>query len=396
MSFVSNFFLQLSRQYPSWSSLCQHLESEEGGKLRCIEVGDYAIVRYVKGVSDLTNAGVRHFRSVVWDTRTNRPVCVAPVKAQTGEPPAGSPLRVMDFVDGVMINVFQDASGVVNYATRTNLGASNSFYTKKTFAEMLDDCLAPVGGAHSFFSRVLQPGQFASFVMQHPDHKTVGQIAVPRLTCIHVGSVSEDGGVKFDVDPNLWPSSFYSYAVPVYEQTEVLAESKDAWKFIKTYQGKGHTWQGVVFLDTATGQRWRLRNSDFVKVRTLRGPEADSFARYLRLRTTGQMKQYLQYFREESNRMWAYENLWRETTQALFDSYVQMHKLKQKTMKELPLPLRPHVYALHGKYLASLPTPQAITKSTVIEYVNSLAIEDQLKMVGGTYLNAEWLSANKL
>ena len=94
--------------------------------------------------------------------------------------------------------------------------------------------------------------------------------------------------------------------------------------------------------------------------------------------------------------MWAYEKLWRETTQELFDSYVQMNKLKQKTMKELPLPLRPHVYALHGKYLASLPTPTAITKTTVIEYVNGLALEDQLKMVGGKYLDADWLAANKL
>ncbi len=94
--------------------------------------------------------------------------------------------------------------------------------------------------------------------------------------------------------------------------------------------------------------------------------------------------------------MWAYEKLWRETTQALFDSYVQMNKLKKKTMKDLPLPLRPHVYALHGKYLASLPTPTPVSKGTVIDYVNSLAIEDQLKMVGGVYKTDEWIAANKV
>ena len=396
MSFVISTFANLVQQYPTWDSLRTFLESEEGGRLRCIVVGDHAIVRYVKEKSDMTKPWVLQFRSVVWDTKTNRPVCVAPIKAQTSDIPTQHTLKAMDFVDGVMINVYTDLSGVVNIATRTNLGGNNTFYTKKTFAEMLEDCFAPVGGVEHFFGRTLLPGNFASLVMQHPDHKTVGPVSQPRVWIVHLGSVLEDGSVNFSVNGQQWPPSLQSYAVPVFEEATQLQDPKDAWKFIKTYQGKGHMWQGVVFLDTTTGARWRLRNSDYVKVRTLRGPESDSFARYLRLRTTGQMKLYLSYFREESNRMWAYEKLWRDTTQELFDSYVQMNKLKQKTMKDLPLALRPHVYALHGKYLASLPTPQAITKSTVIAYVNELAVEDQLKMVGGKYLDADWLSANKL
>lgn len=392
-----SFFQQLITTYPTWSDLSKYLESEECG-LRVVDIQQtpYAIVRYVKEKSKMSSALVQQFRSVVWNKNTNRPGCVAPAKAQLGEPDAGVELRCSDFVDGVMINAFMDRDSSLYFATRTNLGANNSFYTDKTFAEMLDDCLRPVGGAAAFLTRSLSPGQFVSMVMQHPDHKTVGAVAQPRVYVISVGNVLEDGSVNTFYTPSQWPSSLQSYAVPVYEESVTLKESKEAWKFIKSYQGKGHTWQGVVFLDLASGRRWRLRNSEYVKVRTLRGSEADSFARFLRLRTQGQMKQYLTYFREESNRMWAYEKLWRDTTQELFDSYVQMNKLKQKTMKDLPLSLRPHVYALHGKYLASLPTPQAVTKATVIDYVNNLATEDQLKMVGGKYLDADWLTANKL
>jgi hypothetical protein len=72
-------------------------------------------------------------------------------------------------------------------------------------------------------------------------------------------------------------------------------------------------------------------------------------------------------------------------------------------MKEIDLPLRPHVYALHGKYLQSVKavkeyeeekakgnpaTPSAvipITKEFVIDYVNTLSIDDQKRLVGTSY-----------
>jgi hypothetical protein len=69
-----------------------------------------------------------------------------------------------------------------------------------------------------------------------------------------------------------------------------------------------------------------------------------------------------------------------------------MNKLKTKTMKDLPYCLRPHVYALHGIYLNNLPKDgtrvpkeqvKPILKETVIQYVNDLSLEDQLKLLEG-------------
>ena len=61
-------------------------------------------------------------------------------------------------------------------------------------------------------------------------------------------------------------------------------------------------------------------------------------------------------------------------------------------MKQLPYCLRPHVYALHGHYLSSLPkdgskapkeTVKPILKDRVVQYVNELSLEDQLKFLQG-------------
>jgi hypothetical protein len=106
----------------------------------------------------------------------------------------------------------------------------------------------------------------------------------------------------------------------------------------------------------------------------------------------GTVKRYLEHFRDESNEMWAFEKLLRERTQELYTAYTDMNKLKTKTMKQLPYCLRPHVYALHGQYLAKLPkdgsrapkdSVKPIMKETVVAYVNALSLADQLVLLKG-------------
>jgi hypothetical protein len=154
----------------------------------------------------------------------------------------------------------------------------------------------------------------------------------------------------------------------------------------------GFAWQGMVYQELASGRRWRLRNSAYVAVRTLRGAEANPMERFLRLRSQGTMKKYLEHFRDESNQMWAFEQTLRQRSQELYTAYNEMNKLKTKTMKQLPYCLRPHVYALHGLYLASLPKDGSrapadkvvpILKQRVVQYVNELPLDEQLKLMQG-------------
>ena len=390
MSFIISF-AQLINTYPTWESLSSYLTSEEGGSLRIVSPkdSDYAIVRYVKDKSNMTLEHVKLFRSVVWQKSKNRPVSVAPVKAVKEEIPSNTSVRVSDFVDGTMINVFLDSNGSPTLSTRTSLGANGSFYSSRSFAQLFEDCFTSYGNSNTFFSSFLQPNQFISFILQHPEHKTVSVIAQPRVFVSYFGQVSEDGSVSMNSYPSTWPAVLAPFAPRVYNESLTLNSSAEAQAFLKNTQaGHTHTWQGIVFQDLMTSRRWRLRNPSYTLVRNLRGSEADDAARFLRLRSEGTMKQYLSYFKEDSNSMWALEKQWRDRTQELFDAYVDMNKLKTKKMTDLPFTLRPHVYALHGKYLASLPkenqgTPRPITKQSVIDYVNSLSLESQLSILKG-------------
>lgn len=391
MSFTTNVFSELVNKYSSWDALRIFLMSAEGGKLRVLssENDDLAIIRYTKGVSDFSVAHVPLFRSVVWNKVTNSLMSVAPFKALQGNPAADTPVRVTDFVDGTMFHAFRTEAGV-RIATRTSLDARGTFYSSRSFADLFDDAFKTVGGTKAFLESVLCEGEFASFVLQHPEHKTVAPLAQPRVYVTYFGK--KDGKDLFITAlPSQWPERLASFAPQVFEEEKSFDDSKDAFHLMRSKSATlGFTWQGMVFQDMASGSRWRLRNSAYVAVRTLRGSEANSLERFTRLRTQGNMKKYLEHFRDESNQMWAFEQTLRQRTQELYTAYNEMNKLKTKTMKQLPYCLRPHVYALHGLYLASLPkdgtraanvTP--ILKERVVAYVNDLSIEEQVKLLEG-------------
>jgi hypothetical protein len=402
MSFQLNSFVDLIKSYPSWETLKAFLVSTDGGSLRVLDTPNpsYSIIRYVKGKSDFTKSWVREARSIVWDVSSNRPVCFAPIKAEKGSPPKDlSGGIISDFVDGTMINAFRPASGPAIITTRTSLGAENVYYDFYSnpplkFSQMFNEALSSFGGYPNFLDTVLKPGQFASFVLQHPHNRIVAPVSFPRIFVTQMGSVNSDGSASITVDPPSFPVGLLPLVARSYEAP---VQFKDLCK------KNSYVWQGLVFQDSASPRRWRLRNSSYTVVRTLRGAEACGFERFLRLRREGSVKEYLKTYRDESKMMWAFETLFRTTTQNLYDSYVDKNKLKKKEMKEIDLPLRPHVYALHGKYLQSVKavkeyeeekakgnpgTPSAvipITKEFVIDYVNTLSIDDQKRLVGTSY-----------
>jgi hypothetical protein len=387
MFFTTTVFSQLVATYPTWEQLLVFLTSPEGGSLRVITSSSdtLAIIRYTKDVSDFEKAHVPFFRSVIWDTVANRPVSVAPVKALQGNPETGVSLRVTDFVDGTMFHAFC-VDSKVRIATRTSLDAGGKFYSTRTFAELFGDAVPDLT---EFLSSVLENGYYASFVLQHPEHRTVQKLVEPRIYVTYYGKVSPDGEACMSALPSDWPERLASYAPQVYEESIAYTDSKEASNHLRQ-NPSGHLWQGLVFQDIASSRRWRLRNPAFVAVRALRGGEANPMERFLRLRDQGLVKKYLEYFREESDELWKFEQTLRVRTQELYTAYNEMNKLKTKTMKQLPYCLRPHVYALHGAYLGGLPKDGSraasvapVLKETVVRYVNSMALPDLLKFLQG-------------
>jgi hypothetical protein len=382
MSYTLSVYADLITTYPTWSSLEAYLTSEAGGKLRVIKGdGPYAplaIIRYTKGVSNMDPEHVYAFRSVVWNTQTNRPVCVAPVKSSSAVSD-GADMQISEFLDGIMIQGFNGPDGPMT-ATRTVLGSTNKFYTNRSFAELLEDVTGTVGGTNTFLT--LPSGYFVNMLLQHPEHKTITALAQPRLYVTHFGKVDDDGTVTVMYDPSAWIDTFKPYAPRVYET--VTCRGSFTEPMVKYNPSPtGHVWQGLVFQEVGSYRRYRLRTDNYKKVRALRGQESHMYERFLRLRRDQSIPNYLRYFPEDNKELWACEKSFRNLSQLLLDAYTQVFKLKKNTFKDFHVSLRPHMYALHGQYINSLKQgePYPIVYSGVVEYMNKLSLEDQKNLM---------------
>ena len=375
-------FRTLRTTYPTWLELKAYLTSEEGGNLRVIDdTGNnspYAMIRIGKQVS----AAVAQFRSIVWDKEGHRPVCIAPFKSCEGTPPTGVRLRINEFIDGFMVNTFLcPSTGNLCVATRTQLGGGNTFYGAKTFGQMFDDALAatPLKGRGAI-ATALAGGGFASFVVQHPDHRVVAKVDRPSLKVVHVGRTEEDGAVHLSLDPMAWPESLRCLAVEAAEKEYATVEAIQDTMTRMSIQ-EGWRWQGLCYHDDQ-GHRWRLRSPTYTMLRDLRGGEGAAVDRFLRLRSEGKVGEYLKHYGEDRQSFWGYEAALRASTTSVLSAYADCHKTHKLGFKELPEAFRPAVYILHVKWLQELrPKGFSVRQQNAVEVVNGLRLFEQRRLL---------------
>lgn len=373
MSFNITTFEALRQSFPTWPEMKVHFESES---LRVVEQGSVAVVRYEKGS---TVAPV--FRSVVWDMSGNLPLCVAPPRAHEGLPPMGPTLSaVEDFADGFMVNAWVSA-GVLQIATRTRVGGENKFYSDKTFGTMFQEGLAttPLKTMDALRDcleglRVDAGGvaAFASFVVQHPEHRIVAKFTGPGLYAVQTGYTTAAGVVHMSERAVNWPQALARLQVPSYP-VRTFASEADVEDFLKrTATQRGWRWQGLVFKD-GLGGRWRLRTPTYQMLRELRGSEATPMERFFRLRAQKNVVDYLKHYSEDRDVFWEYEQALRARTADVLLAYTDVHKAHAVAFKDLPEALRPAVYLLHVMWRDELRAKGfKVRLQNVIQVVNAL------------------------
>jgi hypothetical protein len=386
MSYQISVFQELKSSYATWDSLQTYLTSPEGGTMRTVGDDTFRVLRYAKGVSDLNARHGKWMRSVIWDTESNLPVCVAPPKAEKGDVPTGSVTYVTEpFLDGMMVNVFRTVKNpnTLQIATRTQIGAGGKFYSEKTFAQLFDEALAAMNFTKQDMLNTLAgvseefPASFASFVLQHPEHRVVARCRTPHLWIVQSGVVHSSGNVTINELCTTWPSHFkiHSSSLQFSSETELNAY------FGALCQKNGWFYQGLVFKD-GKGNRWRMRNPNYLYLRALRGSESTCMERFLRLRSESKVSEYLKHYSEDRQTFWDLEQTLRTKTKEVFDSYCAVHKAHEKKLEDLPWSVRPCVFKLHAHYLEHLrPNNEKVTMKNAVELVNNLALYEQKRLL---------------
>jgi hypothetical protein len=356
------------------------LESEEGGSFRIVDQDEsnICIIRYEKGVSNMNLPHSRWFRSVIWNTETNRPLCIAPPKAMSTELPVQTTQQAIttgmvcqELLDGFMINCFTlVGEKTLHICSRSKLNASGRFYSSKTFRELFIE--AHTGrikkedeSLESFIQNESQKWDHPSperneiaygysFLVQHAEHRIVTPISENRTILIHKMIVYEDGMVHFE--ENLRP-------IPIGGADEKITYLQ-TW-IQTTLEEQPWTFQGIVMKDKE-GNRWRFRSAAYSMVKNLRGNAAYLLDRFVHLYQRNIVPYYITYYPEDQNMMEFYTIFLNHMIQYLHGLYMDVHVRRTTTIQQIDRMYHPHLYALHGIYLSR---KRPITVNDVYDYI---------------------------
>ena len=383
-------FSSIRATHATWSDFKEYLAAKEPSvEVLEFDGSPYVILKSGKGPEserDLADDSVSEVaqlcRSVVWDTRTNLPCSVAPFAARRDQKiplGAATALRLEDFVEGVMINIFRTKGDKdVHVTTRSRLDADGTFYSERTFSELFEEALdakhVSLGDIECVMGRPIDgkdsvASTFMSLVLAHPEHRVVRSVEQANFWAIYRGVVYEDGSVDFFTEdlPAAWRPKCYSMTFKADSWAELKA------KFEEIKGSKPWYWQGLVVHTGAGAQRWRFRNSNHDRVRKdLRGTESNPFGRFLRLRANARVQEYLRIYPEDSEAFQGFERDYRVATRTLYTWYCKCHKEHAVSFKALPKSVQPLVFGLHKTYLETLrPSGKTMHFAEVVAWITA-------------------------
>ena len=383
---MSTTFRDLLSIYNTWPALVSYLTSVEGGSLRVDDLSTpdnpYALIRYVKGKSDMALEHVRAFRSVVWDTLEHRPVSVTPFKSTDGEclPDTGTPsaYTLEHFVDGVMIGMWYDKySCSWRYHTRSTIGANCRYYSQtRSFRQMFDNATSVLNWD------TLDREACYTWVLQDPDNRIVVPVKTPIAHLVMAAKVSSDATVDL------------SLPLPQDKNPVMKTQAPATWDDVKSrvldWNSRfGHTVQGIHIKD-AQGRRWKLRTAEYNRVRALRGNTARRDFVWLAAWRSNTLPAYLSLYPEERHGSDLAIGAWKRISNDVFHMYVDVFKARSLPKTAIPPKYRPLVYGIHNKFMTELkPAGKTVNWQIVLEYMNSRDIPQMLYVINWDSRNAQ-------
>ena len=386
---------------PSWLKNAESTSDQDKMTKNTVhtENSHYTIVRYNKSLLnyDLVDTyGL--LRSVIFD-KNDKIVSFAPPKSMATElfiqkyQNLNLPfMKVEEFIEGTMINVFWDEtiglSGAWEIATRNSVGANMSFYqkstssenTNKTFRQMF---LEAMSQCRLSFDDLIK-GYTYSFVLQHPENRIVVPFRKPNLYlaaiyhCVDYSKTLTEEKHEiifvFPMDVNFvrentsLKNTLVQYPKEFQERTYT--------ELIKKYASMNTPYDvmGIIIVNQMTGERCKIRNPVYEQVRQLKGNQAKLQYQYLSLRHSGKISEYLKFYPEHKKEFSIYRDDVHLFTKTLYDHYVECFiKKVNPDIHSYSKQYQGHMIVLHQKFLNELrEQKKAITFPFIVQYVNEM------------------------
>ena len=282
---------------------------------------------------------------------------------------------IQHFPEGTMINVFFDKElDDWQIATRSSIGAKCNFNMDSniTYRYMFLDAMNHIG----LEFEDLDKNCCYSFVLQHPQNRIVVPISQPALILTN----------KYKIDNNLIFNNNSFCKTPKFSTLPMHTINNKPFKESVNYNGDNwkqlsdhffsdnlpYQLQGVMIWNNK-GQRMKIRNSNYEKIKHLKGNSPKLQYHYYYLRQTGAVGEFLKYYPEYKVEFSDFRRELHKYTSQLYQNYIKCFIRKEKPLVEFPYQYKTHMFKIHELYLNDLKLDgKFVNKQVVMNYVNTL------------------------
>ena len=346
------------------------------------EYNSYTMYNYKNSkFSDEVKKSIGLFRSVI--ARDDKVLSFSPPKSLSfegfkQENADYEQVIAEEFVEGTMINLFYDEkkefpkgcedvsdNNKWEITTKSVIGAGNNIATgdnKFTFRHIFLDAMIASGLEFSHLNKSC----CYSFVVQHPKNRIVKIVTQPHIFLIAVYKI--EGHTVTDVTKEESVTISDYVKIPERYQFSSYEEAQEKYASMETY----YDVVGIIFKNRS-GNRTKLRNPIYEKVKHLRGSDLKLQFQYMALRQIGKVGNYLKFYPEHADSFSKFRDDIHRYTRNLHKNYISCYIKKEKPLVEYDFEYKTHMFKLHEYYINELRTQgKNVSMHQVVQYVNSL------------------------
>jgi len=356
---------------------------------------------------DATYHAFGNYRSVV--TYNDKIVSFAPIKSVSSDVlknvngfnliNIAGELYANEVIEGTMINLFYNkVIGTWEIATKSAIGGNYWFFRTQydgyseqmTFRQMFMEALGEDPNSDLDNSNVvyqLNIDYTYSFVMQHPANHIVLNIQKPSLYLV-AGFKIEDNTITTytpeDIMVNVLKCSIEHILIP--RVVDINGKNiTEICNMSKNYPA------GIMLHSKMNGQRVKITNDAYERLRDIRGNNPNIHYHYLSLFAAGKVDEFLSAFPMYRKLFYKFYNQSYEFIKEIHDAYVSYYVKKMGKSVRINKSIFTHIYNLHNKYYITTidsERPNIVTRDVVAKYYNAMTPKEKLYHV--TYKTREY------
>jgi len=339
------------------------------------------------------------YRSVILN-ESGKVVCFAPPKSidigefQNKYSIETDFLLINEVVEGTMINLFYDnEKSLWEIATKASIGGNYWYFRNQysiseetmsnpqlTFRQMFLNGLGMSESDNLQNSTVLKnldKNYCYSFIIQHPMNHIVNTIIAPTIYLVAVYEINQTDEPKKPivrvVDPleyENWPNMIQS---PIRFPRRITELTYEEISSKKCSVDSTYDIPGVMFFNTATGERACMENEAYKIVRELRGNNPNLHFQYLSLKNTNKITDFLIHFDQYTDLFGKFERQYQDFIKQVHNGYVSYYVKKEgNSVSKQYFPL---VYKIHHEvFIPSVESGSKIIikREVIADYINKL------------------------